>query len=87
MDIEQAIQAVTLGVPTGDQCRLGRWLADIPEGTAGKETLNAICLETNQGSPHWRTLEEIDAILRRLGLTTSNKTVANHRMRRCRCFA
>ena len=85
MNIEEAIQAGTQAAGESS-CRLGRWLNDIPTDTPGRGQLLAIVEEANRYSPHWRTLEQIDAILRRLGFTTSNKTVANHRNKVCRCF-
>ena len=85
MNIEEAITAGTSTTPPS-KCRLGRWLTDIPTDTPGRGQLLAIVEEANRYSPNWRTLEQIDAILRRLGFTTSNKTVANHRNQVCRCF-
>ena len=85
MNIEEAIQAGTQAV-SGSSCRLGRWVEQIPPETPGVSVLARILVTTNRDDPHWRTLEQIDAILRRLGLTVSNKTVANHRNKVCRCF-
>lgn len=86
MNIIEAIESGTK-VESFDQCRLGRWLAQIPSDEPGLPVLARILVTTNQDDPHWRTLEQIDAILRKLGFVTSNKTVANHRTQRCRCFS
>lgn len=85
MNIEEAIQAGTQAAPES-RCRLGKWIDEIPHETAGLVVLEAILETADRNSPYWRTLEQIDGILRRLGCTTSNKTVANHRNRVCRCF-
>ena len=85
MNIEEAITAGTQAA-TGDSCRLGRWLEAIPTDTPGIHVLARILVTNDRNDPHWRTLEQIDGILRRLGMTVSNKTVANHRNQVCRCF-
>lgn len=85
MDIEAALAGPReTGVRS---CRLGRWLAEIPADAPGRAQLELMLSEPNQNSPHWRTLEEIDLVLRRLDFYTSNKTVANHRNKLCRCYA
>lgn len=85
MNIEAALGGERLG-GTEKKCRLGRWLDEIPDNTPGKDQLTEVLSTTDRTSPWWRTLEELDAILRRLDLHSSNKTIGNHRMRRCRCY-
>lgn len=85
LDILAALEASQGGRP-GETCLIQRWLDGIPTDAPGKQALEATLTELDQGSPNWRTLEELDAILRRLGLKSSIKTIGNHRARRCRCF-
>ena len=86
LDISAALSGRDDPRPSKEMCRLGRWLRAIPEDTPRRTELIEILTTPDQASPSWRSLEELDAVLRKLGFYTSNKTIANHRMKRCRCF-
>lgn len=85
LDILAALDATAAG-PSTLACRVQRFLDNIPADTPGRDRLDAALTTVDSSSPDWRTLEQLDVILVRLGLNTSNKTIGNHRNRRCRCF-
>lgn len=84
MNILEALEASP--TPSGTRrCRIGRWLDDIADDTPGKDALAATLSTTDQASPDWRRIDQLDALLTRLGLVTSSKTIGDHRGGRCRC--
>ncbi len=84
MDILNAL-ASTETPKTGRRCKIGRWLDEIPDETPGKAELVATLQERDRMSPDWRPLDQLDALLIRLNVQTSNKTIGDHRAGRCRC--
>lgn len=84
-DILAALSEET--APVGAKvCRIQRWLNDIPDETPGKADLEATLTVFDSAHPHYRTLDALDRLLVRLGLTTSIKSIGDHRRQRCRCF-
>lgn len=69
------------------KCKIQRWLDAISDETPGKDELAATLTTTDPASPAYRTGDQVDKILYRLGLITSTKTVGDHRSGRCRCTA
>lgn len=67
-------------------CHIGRWLALIPTDTPGLELLITMLSTPTPGTPGWRRLEDIAAILRRLGRPASLGVIGAHRLGMCRCF-
>lgn len=65
---------------TGDhRCKVGRWLDNIPTSEPGRDELVAAFEAPG------RTLNQLAAIAVRLGYPISNKSIAEHRTRVCRC--
>ena len=69
------------------KCKIQRWLDDIAPDTAGRDDLVATMGTTDPQSPHYRTLDQLDRLTQRLGLTTSIKSIGDHRKHRCRCYS
>lgn len=85
MDIISALED-TAPAKSNRKCRLQRWLDDIPDETPGKDALVETIMTTDPKSDVYRTAPQVDSIVYKLGLSTSPKTVADHRAKRCRCF-
>lgn len=68
------------------KCKIQRWLDDIADDHPGRADLAATLETTDPQSEHYRTLDQLDRLTHRLGLTTSIKSIGDHRKRRCRCF-
>lgn len=73
--------------PTGvtRPCKIQRWLDSIADDTPGKADLVATLTTTDPNAADYRTLDGLDRLLMRLGLTTSVKTIGEHRAGICRC--
>lgn len=84
LDIEAALTAAPPST-VGDRCKIQRWLDSIPEDAPGKTALEAAFNTEDVRSPHYRSYDQLLAIAARLGCSTSDKTVAAHRKRMCRC--
>lgn len=86
MNILEALGEET--APVGAKvCRIQRWLDDIPDETPGKADLEATLTASEPASANYRSLDSLDRLMVRLGMTTSVKTIGDHRGKRCRCFA
>jgi len=84
------LTALTDEAPAGAAhrpCRIQRWLNDIPDDEPGKAELVATLTATDPQAEQYRPLDVLDRLLVRLGLTTSVKTIGDHRSGRCRCNA
>lgn len=68
------------------KCKVQRWLDDIADDTPGKADLVATIETTDPKADAYRTVEQVEKVLYHLGLSTSNKTVGDHRAKRCRCY-
>ncbi len=84
MDILAALES-TERPKTGRRCKVGRFLDSIPDEQVGKADLVATLSTRDPGSEHWRSIDQLDALLIHLGSTTSPKTIGDHRASRCRC--
>ena len=85
MDILEAL-AEAVPAKSNRKCKVQRWLDDIPEGTPGRDELVATIVTTDPASDVFRTIDQVDKLVYRLGLSTSVKTLGDHRAKRCRCF-
>lgn len=83
------LEALTDTAPakSARKCKIQRWLDDIPEGTPGRDDLVATMVTTDPQADSYRTLDQLDRVTQRLGLTTSIKSIGDHRKHRCRCFS
>lgn len=86
IDILEAL-ADTAPAMSTRRCKIRRWLEDIPEDQPGRAELIATMETTDPRSPDYRTLDALDKVTQRLGLTTSVKSIGDHRKHRCRCYA
>jgi hypothetical protein len=85
IDILEALAAEAPAKSTR-KCKVQRWLDDIAEDAPGKTALVAAIVTTDPKSDDYRTVDQVDKIVYRLGLMTSTKTLGDHRAKRCRCF-
>lgn len=86
MDIIAALEA-TERPSTGLRCVIGRFIDEIPDDNPGKAKLVAHLETADQDSPDWLPQDQLDKVLLRLGLQTSNKSIGDHRSgSRCRCY-
>lgn len=85
IDILEAL-AAEAPAKSNRKCKVQRWIDEIPEGTPGKDDLISALVTTDPRAEHYRTVDQIDKVVYRLGLTTSTKTLGDHRAKRCRCF-
>ena len=84
LDILGALQATA--TRSDDRCVIQRWLDDVPDEAPGKAELIEVILERGRPAPTYRSIPMVVTILRRLGFSTSENSVGNHRARRCRCY-
>ena len=84
LDILGALQATA--TPSDGRCVIQRWLDDVPDETSGKAELVEVILERDRSAPTYRPIPTVATILRRLGFSTSENSVGNHRAKRCRCY-
>lgn len=85
LDIVAALDAAPSTGRYGAACKIQRWLDTIPEDAPGKPALVAAFTTEDERSHHYRTYDQLLAVASRLGLPTSDKTIAAHRKRTCRC--
>ena len=86
MDILEALAESATAVGASRKCLVQRWLDDIPADAPGKDQLVLTIEDTDRTAEHFRTVDQVDKLLYRLGLKTSIKTIGDHRGHRCRCF-
>jgi hypothetical protein len=73
------------------KCKLGRWLDEVVADHPNRADL-VTAIETRKpegrGEPPegYSPLENVLLAIRRLGLDISDRTLATHRRRACRCF-
>lgn len=84
MDILEAL-AATPNAASTRKCKVQRWLDDIPEDQPGKAELVSTVITTDPKDEGYRTLEQVEKLVFRLGLATSIKSIGDHRAGRCRC--
>lgn len=87
LDILTALTDAPSPVGLSEPCKVQRWLNDIADDTPGKDELAATLSTTDPRAKHYRPLDALDRLTRRLGLVTSIKTLGDHRAGRCRCNA
>ena len=85
MDILEAL-AKAAPSKSNRKCKVQRWLDEIPADEPGKEALAATIVTTDPASDDYRTVDQVDKLVYRLGFVTSVKTLGDHRAKRCRCF-
>lgn len=71
---------------TGNTCKIQAWLDAIPDDAPGRSELETILSTNDRLNAHHRTLDQIVALLGRLGFKTSDVTVRKHRVRACGCY-
>ncbi len=86
MDILEALAESATAAGSSRKCLIQRWLDDIPDDTPGKDQLVATIETTDRSAEHYRTGEQVDKLVYRLGLKTSMKSIGDHRGKRCRCY-
>lgn len=85
MDILSALAEAAPAKSTR-KCKVQRWLDDIADDVPGKDDLAATIVTTDPKSDVYRTVDQVEKLVYRLGLVTSTKTLGDHRAKRCRCF-
>ena len=90
MDILGALEAIPTA--SGERCRIGRFLDDIPEDTPGRAELVRLT-ETIHGrtAPVYadhptRSASSMASVLTQLGCETTQNPIHNHRNQTCRCY-
>lgn len=78
--------ADTAPAKSSRKCKIQRWLDDIPTDQPGRADLVSAMTTTDPKSEDYRTLDGLDRLVTRLGLTTSIKSIGDHRGSRCRCY-
>lgn len=84
LNILEEIEA--LPVRGDDKCKIARWLDTLPPDTEGLDRLVSIIETTDPHAEGYRPLDVTLGLLRRLGLSTSDKTLGQHRRHDCRCY-
>lgn len=87
VDILEALADTAPARTVARKCKIQRWLDEIAEDQPGRADLVATLETTDPQSEHYRTLDQLDRLTQRLGLTTSIKSIGDHRKHRCRCYA
>jgi hypothetical protein len=85
LDILEAL-AAEAPARSSRKCKIQRWLDNISDDHPGKTELAATIVTTDPKSADYRTLDQLDKVLLRLGLISSIKTIGDHRGERCRCY-
>jgi hypothetical protein len=85
LDILAALEA-TPGTRGSRSCKIQRWLDSIDPDQPGRDALVATFTVTDPASPDYRTQAQLDSLSAALGLSTSQKTIGDHRAKRCRCY-